>query len=44
MDNKEKNFASAVVYIHNDEKRIASFFDKLIDVLQCNFEHLRLYV
>ena len=39
MDNKEKNFASAVVYIHNDEKRIASFFDKLIDVLQCNFEH-----
>lgn len=39
MDNKEKNFASAVVYIHNDEKRIASFFDKLVDVLQCNFEH-----
>ena len=39
MDNKEKNFASAVVYIHNDEKRIASFFDKLVDVLQCKFEH-----
>lgn len=39
MDNKEKNFVSAVVYVHNAEDRIKSFLDNIIDVFQKNFEH-----
>lgn len=39
MDNKEKNFVSAVVYIHNEEKRISYFLNKLLDIFQKNFEH-----
>lgn len=38
MDNKEKNFMSAVIYVHNAEKRIAGFLKTIIDVLEENFE------
>ncbi len=37
--NKEKNFISAVVYVHNDSKYIGGFLQKLIDTLEDNFEH-----
>lgn len=39
MANKEKNFASAVVYVHNAEKRIEKFLKMLIGVMEENFEH-----
>ena len=39
MDNKEKNFVSAVVYIHNEEKRIPNFLNKILEIFQRNFEH-----
>lgn len=39
MANKEKNFASAVVYVHNAEKRIEKFLKMLIKVMEDNFEH-----
>lgn len=39
MANKEKNFASAVVYVHNAENRIEEFMRMLIDVMESNFEH-----
>lgn len=39
MANKEKNFASAVVYVHNAEKRIEKFLKMLIGVMEGNFEH-----
>lgn len=39
MENKEKNFMSAVVYVHNDEKRIKEFLQTIIEVLESNFEH-----
>lgn len=39
MDNKEKNFISAVIYVHNAEKRIGGFLDAIIHVLETNFEH-----
>ena len=38
-DNKEKNFISAVVYVHNAEKNIADFLSMLIRVLESNFEN-----
>ena len=37
--NKEKNFVSAVVYVHNAEKTIGSFLAMLIRVMESNFEH-----
>lgn len=37
MENKEKNFMSAVVYVHNAEKRIEDFLKMIIDVLEENF-------
>lgn len=37
--NKEKNFASAVIYAHNAEDRIGAFLQKIIEVLEANFEH-----
>lgn len=37
--NKEKNFISAVVYVHNAEKRIADFLQMVLEVLEDNFEH-----
>jgi len=39
MANKEKNFVSAVIYVHNAENRIEEFLNAVIDVLQANFEH-----
>lgn len=39
MKNKEKNFLSAVVYIHNAEKQVDCFLKTLIKVLEENFEH-----
>lgn len=39
MANKEKNFASAVVYVRNAENRIEEFLKMLIMVMENNFEH-----
>lgn len=39
MENKEKNFISAVIYVHNAENRIESFLKTIIAVLEDNFEH-----
>lgn len=39
MGNKEKNFASAVIYVHNAERRIERFLNMVISVMQDNFEH-----
>ena len=38
IDNKEKNFVSAVIYVHNAENRIEQFLSAIIDV-EHNFEH-----
>lgn len=35
--NKEKNFASAVVYIHNNEKQIETFMKTIFEVFDANF-------
>lgn len=37
--NKEKNFMSAVIYVHNAEKSIAEFLQTIIWILEENFEH-----
>lgn len=39
MRNKEKNFVSAVIYIHNTEERIEDFLKMIVGVLEDNFEH-----
>jgi len=39
MANKEKNFVSAVVYVHNAQDRIEEFIQTVIAVLEENFEH-----
>lgn len=39
MKDKEKNFISAVVYVHNAAERIEDFIKMLLEVLQDNFEH-----
>lgn len=39
MENKEKNFMSAVIYVHNAEKSIAAFLQAVLDILDDNFEH-----
>ncbi len=40
MENKEKNFISAVIYVHNAENRVKRFLNMyLIRVLENNFEH-----
>jgi len=36
---KEKNFISAVVYVHNAEDRISNFMKQLILLLENNFDH-----
>lgn len=36
--NKEKNFVSCVIYLHNEEKAISAFLGKICDVMQNNFE------
>ncbi len=37
--NKEKNFVSAVIYVHNAENRVADFVDTVVRVLDEHFEH-----
>lgn len=37
--NKEKNFISAVIYVHNAADRIDNFLKAIINVLEANFEH-----
>lgn len=39
MRNKEKNFISAVIYVHDSQDRIGAFLQTIVDVLQQNFEH-----
>ncbi len=39
MGNKEKNFVSAVIYVHNAERRIEEFLGIIINLLEDNFEH-----
>lgn len=39
MSDKEKNFMSAVLYVHNDEARIGDFLRMIVNVLEDNFEH-----
>lgn len=39
MECKQKNFISAVIYIHNEENRIEEFLGMLINCLDENFEH-----
>ena len=38
INNKEKNFISAVIYIHNNEKEIGNFLEKVNRKLSENFE------
>ncbi len=37
--NKEKNFISVVIYVHNAEKRIAQFIGTIREILERNFEN-----
>ena len=39
MLNKEKNFVSVVIYVHNAENRIEPFLDVIIKTMEENFEH-----
>lgn len=39
MINKEKNFVSAVVYVHNGEASVKDFLSRLCKTLEDNFEH-----
>lgn len=39
MANKEKNFASAVIYVHNAADRVEKFLSTIIKVMESNFEH-----
>lgn len=39
MANKEKNFISAVIYVHNAEDRIAEFLEAMMAELEEHFEH-----
>lgn len=39
MTNKEKNFMSAVIYIHNDEQAVGEFLQMVMNVLEEHFEH-----
>lgn len=39
MGNREKNFVSAVIYVHNAGNRIEGFLKAVIDVLEDNFDH-----
>jgi len=42
MENKEKNFLSVIVYLHNDSNKVISFFDGLQKVLSKYFEKYEL--
>lgn len=37
--NREKNFISAVIYVHNAEARIEEFLRTVVKVMEDNFEH-----
>lgn len=37
--NKEKNFVSAVIYVHNAENRVGKFLRTVADLLKEHFEH-----
>lgn len=39
MDSKQKNFVSAVIYVHNDENTIGEFLTMVRNVLEENFLH-----
>lgn len=39
MENKEKNFVSAVIYVHNAERRIEKFLSIIIGIMEDNFAH-----
>lgn len=39
MADKEKNFVSAVLYVHNDEALIGGFLQLVLGVLEGSFEH-----
>ncbi len=39
MENKEKNFASAIIYVHNAEDRVENFLKVIMKVMEDNFEH-----
>ncbi len=39
MTNKEKNFVSAVVYVHNAENQIETFLRTIIEIMEMNFAH-----
>lgn len=39
MENKEKNFISAVIYVHNAERNVEEFLSTMITVMERNFEH-----
>ncbi len=39
MMNKEKNFVSAVLYVHNDQDRVKDFLEMIIRELEDHFEH-----
>lgn len=39
MENKEKNFVSSVIYVHNAQQRIDKFLHTIINVMESNFEH-----
>lgn len=39
LENKEKNFVSAVIYVHNAEDQIENFLKIIIDLFECNFDN-----
>ncbi|MCR5235100.1 MAG: glycosyltransferase [Lachnospiraceae bacterium] len=39
MENKEKNFISSVIYVHNAQNRLEEFLGTIISVMEDNFEH-----
>lgn len=39
MENKEKNFVSAIIYVHDAENSIEQFLRTIIEVMENNFEH-----
>ena len=39
MENKEKSFVSAVIYVHNAHDRLEGFLRTIIKVMESNFEH-----
>lgn len=42
MKNREKNFISAIVYLHNDGDKVVPFFQKLNEILSDHFEKYEL--